>query len=325
MACSICKELCITNFFQVGSKGRATLVAASLERKDGLHEDLQKATPLTLHTTCRKVYTRESSIKAEKRKSEELAADDEDRQPELRSRTPVFDITTHCLFCSELLPTGRRLTVKRQKLISNVETLEFKDSVIKRARDRTDMWGEAVSKRVEATIDLVAARAKYHRTCAQEFFSKSEKVLGNGKPADSVREAAFNDLCAYLDENDECQYAVSELMEYMETFLNGEEGYSLKYFKQKMIEKYGNNFIITSVPGKSSIVSFRDSAYRILHEKFVKDHAAEKILENERIMEMAASIIRDEIRMSVYDLSEYPSLDETENGWDMIPESLKVF
>lgn len=25
--------------------------------------------------------------------------------------------------------------------------------------------------------------------------------------------------------NDECQYAVSELMEYLETFLNGEEGY----------------------------------------------------------------------------------------------------
>ncbi len=40
---------------------------------------------------------------------------------------------------------------------------------------------------------------------------------------------------------------------------------------------------------------------------------------------MAASIIRDEIRLSVYDLSEYPTLKETENGSTMIPESLKLF
>ena len=65
-------------------------------------------------------------------------------------------------------------------------------------------------------------------------------------------------------------------MEYIETFLNGEEGYSLKYFKLKMIEMYGNNIIITSVPGKSSIVSFCDSAYRILHEKFIRDRVADK-------------------------------------------------
>ena len=116
--------------------------------------------------------------------------------PAPRRRTPVFDITTHCLFCSELPPTGSRLTMKQQKLISNVDILEFKDSVIKRARDRTDMWGEAVSKRVEASVDLVTTRAKYNQSCAQEFFGRPEKVLCKGKPADSVRESAFNDLCA---------------------------------------------------------------------------------------------------------------------------------
>lgn len=55
------------------------------------------------------------------------------------------------------------------------------------------------------------------------------------------------------------------------------------------------------------------------------DQAANKSYENERIIEMAASIIRDEIRLSVYDLSEYPTLKETENGSTMIPASLKLF
>lgn len=324
-SCIICKDLCIKDFVQVGPKGRTTLVAASLERQDGLHELLQIQESLTLHIACRKAYTRESSIRSETRKSEKSAADEEFEQPTLRSRTPLFDITTHCLFCSEVLITSSRLETKRRKLTSNVETIEFKNNVLKRATERGDEWGEAVTKRIEANIDLVAAEAKYHRACAQEFLSNPQKLKPVGKPVDVQRISAFNELCAYIDDNDECQYAVSDLMEHMETFLNGEEGYSLKYFKQKLKERYKDDIIITSLPGKSSIVSVRESAHRILRERWVADQAADKACENERIIEMAASIIRDEIRLSVYDLGEYPTLEETENGSSMIPESLKLF
>lgn len=114
-------------------------------------------------------------------------------------------------------------------------------------------------------------------------------------------------------------------MEYMETFLNGEEAYSLKYFKQKLKQRYKDDVTITSITGKSSIVSFRDSAHQILRERWVADRVADKASENDRIIEMAASIIRDEIRLSVYDLSEYPTLKDTENGSTMIPESLALF
>lgn len=43
------------------------------------------------------------------------------------------------------------------------------------------------------------------------------------------------------------------------------------------------------------------------------DRVADKASENDRIIEMAASINRDEIHLSVYDLSEYPTLNDTEN------------
>ena len=49
------------------------------------------------------------------------------------------------------------------------------------------------------------------------------------------------------------------LIEHMETFLQGEEGYTLKYFKQKLIEKYGEDIVITSIPGNTPVVSFHDS------------------------------------------------------------------
>ena len=196
--------------------------------------------------------------RSEKRKSGESAADEKFKPPTLRSSTPLFDITTHCLFCSEVLLTSSKLEIKRRKLTSIVETIEFKNNVMRRAIERGDEWGEMVTKRIEANIDLVAAKAKYHRACAQEFLSNPEKLKPAGKPVDVQRNSAFNELCAYLDDNDECQYTVSDLMEHMETFLNGEEGYSLKYFKQKLKERYKDDIIITSLPGKSSIVSFRD-------------------------------------------------------------------
>ncbi|XP_076069848.1 uncharacterized protein LOC143041721 [Oratosquilla oratoria] len=118
---------------------------------------------------------------------------------------------------------------------------------------------------------------------------------------------------------------MSDLMEMMETFLHGEEGYSMKYLKQKLKKRYQDDIIITSLPGKSSIATFRDSAQSILQEKWMADRAADKAEENERIIEMAASVIRDDILLSVFDLSEYPSLEDTENRLSLIPGSLNLF
>ena len=324
-SCIICKDACLKEFVNVGPKGRITLVAASLERQDGLHEQLQAQDPLVLHIACRKAYIRKSTIKSEKRKSEISEPDEEVEAPILRAQTSSFNIATQCLFCSEELITSHKIEIKRRKIISNVETIEFKENVIKRAKERGDEWGEEVVNLIEASIDLVAAEGKYHRACAQKFFSKSNELKPLGKPVEIKKSEAFDKVCAYIDENDECQYTVSDLMEQMETFLDGEEGYSLKYFKQKLRERYKDDIIITSIHGKTSIVSFRESAHRILREKFVMDKAMNKGFEDELIIEMAASIIRDDIRMSVYDVCEYPTLEETENGSSMVPESLKLF
>ena len=79
---------------------------------------------------------------------------------------------------------------------------------------------------------------------------------------------------------------------------------------------------IKSLTGKSGVVSLCDSTHKILREKCKSDKKASKICENERIIEMAASIIRDEIRLSVHNLSEYPTF---ENSSLVIPESFKLF
>lgn len=131
----------VTNYVCVGEKGRRSLVEASLKRQDGLDELFQTEDPLQEHTSCRKAYTRETSIKAEKRKASEASTEEGVAPPTLRSRTHVFDIFSYCLFCSENIETGSKLALKRRKLFNNVETIEFKDSVLKRAGEGCDEWG----------------------------------------------------------------------------------------------------------------------------------------------------------------------------------------
>ncbi len=132
-------------------------------------------------------------------------------------------------------------------------------------------------------------------------------------------------LCEFLDDNDECQYSVHELSEYMATFLDRHEGYSIKHLKVKLKEHYGDDIVVSSITGKSSIMSFRDSAHRVLHEKWTTDKVLDANSQSDRILDMAASIILNDIRLSVYGCDEYPTLETTENGETIIPSSLKRF
>ena len=180
--------------------------------------------------------------------------------------------------------------------------------------------GDDVIHRISHAHDLVAAEAKYHRSCAQSFLHKRVKRAASTSK-DQIREEAFGKLRAFLDDNDECQYSIPELMEYMENFLNGDEGYSMKWFKQKLSDHYGDDITITNIKGKPSIVSLRESTYKVLNERWMSDKVTAD--NKERIIDMAASIILDDIRMTVYDCDQYPTMEGTENGQTMIPGSLK--
>lgn len=97
----------------------------------------------------------------------------------------------------------------------------------------------------------------------------------------------------------------------MGTCLNGRNGCSLKYLKTKLKQHYGDDITITSMIGKSSIVSLCDATHKILREKWSTDKVTDAGAESERIIDMAASIILDDIRLSVYDCDEYRTMEDT--------------
>jgi len=86
-----------------------------------------------------------------------------------------------------------------------------------------------------------------------------------------------------------------------------------------------HSVVVTSITGKSRIVSFRDSAHRIRRERWIADKVVDMNSHSNDVIDIAASIILNEIRLTVYDCEQYEPLETTENGNKFIPSSLKRF
>ena len=100
-----------------------------------------------------------------------------------------------------------------QEKWSLVQKLEMIESIRVEANNRQDTGGDEVSVRLSQVIDLVSCEGRYHWHCYQTFqkpgSSRPEKgtaAAKGGSSADAKREEAFEKLCDYLEENDECQY-----------------------------------------------------------------------------------------------------------------------
>ena len=78
-----------------------------------------------------------------------------------------------------------------------------------------------------------------------------------------------------------------------------------KHLQSKLSEHYGDTINVTSIPGKPNVLCFRDVGHAILHEKWYNMKCTDPENERKRIVETGASIIREEIRISVYDCDTY--------------------
>ena len=94
--------------------------------------------------------------------------------------------------------------------------------------------------------------------------------------------------------------------------------------EEKLIDHYGCNITTTEVPGQVSILSFQDTADKILHEKWHTDRKRKEVDERLRIIEASAAIIREDIRSKIYQHDKYYSLsDMTTTDEDLVPETLR--
>ena len=328
MQCIICGDGKISAVLVIVTKGLKTICEASEARNDELHIKLHDVTSAYVHEVCRKLYTRPSSI-ASALKIANTSSSNKDILPgrELRSSVSSFKFKIHCILCgNEATSDNSRLLHNLKQPISEVATLEVRETLIRAAIARGDEWGEVVRARLDAVIDLVAAEGRYHRICFAKFM-KAKTERGIGRPENPIAGEAFQKLCEYIDVNEECQYSLSELLNVMNNYISDPgHCYTEKHLKRKLIAHYKSDIVITELSGKVNVLSRRETSHKLLTDAWYSDRQSDISEERMRVVRTAAAIIREDIRSSIYDCSIYPILTDIDNlAADQIPETLRVF
>ena len=238
-------------------------------------------------------------------------------------------------------PTSQvRVEKKKDDVLYEVRTLQFKETVLAICHERADDWAEKVKARLLFVNDLPAADAVYHQQCsvnfrtnknipaAQQKHPECSSKTKLGRPIEDERTEAFLDVASFLEENDYEQITITDLVDVMKTKLldSDYEAYSYNYMKQKLQQHFGDIIILTDINGKPNVVTFRTTARKVLQDYYSQrkeDPEEEKI----RLVEAAAKIIKEDIKSAQTLSNTYPScnvLQSSESCLEYLPESLRI-
>ena len=249
----------------LGKKGCETINIYSSERNSSISVKPGQS----VHRECRCVYCHPQTANS-KVNSSPISTE----HTYLRSSVTSFNFRRDCFYCGESITDYD----KKRKLVSCVMTKGAQDTILADCASRDDHWAECVRARITNVHDLPAADAMYHKACSTRFRTQktipddkpqagrpSTKHFRTGRPVDEEQEEAFLKVAQYFRENDDETQTLGELTMKMTEYLGGDccKAYSLKHMKNRMKEHFGDDIIITTINGKTNVVTLR-SAERIL-------------------------------------------------------------
>ncbi|KAG1650221.1 hypothetical protein GQR58_028237 [Nymphon striatum] len=206
----------------------------------------------------------------------------------LRSSIELFNWKGNCFLWAKRAVQDTKNP--KRKSIHQVSTLELSKRLIEQCHVRSDGWGEAVFTRLSCSNDLM--------------------------------------LCIWLDVEAGAEfYTLQELHTEMSEIAHGEDVYSVKRLKQKLLKRYQDYIYFAEIGGRSNVVCFRRMVDYILNETWYEERNQNKEREAEKIILTAAKLIMAEIREIKYDSSVYPKDEEIHNQNEQwrLPNGLKTF
>lgn len=292
-------------------------------RNDGNFKMLKEVNTIQVHKICRREYIKEKNIaRDEKKKRERL----QETKQTMRSEEK-FDFKNKCLFCSDICDTAieKKKNVSRRRKIWEVRVLHLKTKISDFAKERKDELGDKVFKRVNSVLCLVAEEARYHEVCYSNFFTNTSSSLKRGRPKDEHIDCAFEKLCRYIEESEECQFTLHDLMKILEENMPESSSVTEKTLKNKLIDTYEDRLMFFQMKKRSTLVCFRGSGLKLTNTWYTEREKSEKD-ERLRIVKTAATIIREDIRTNPYNTTDYPDITEfMKNADDDVPETLHAF
>ena len=301
----------------VFKKGLSTLMRISRKRgKNHLLRHLKITRELNgkvlVHSDCRRKFT----DKRKKRPSN-------DCRKRLRSSldAPMFDWKDSCFLCSQ------KIVWKRcdREPFYEVRTKPVRDSLIARAKERKDDWGDQVLGRLLTCNDLIAEEAVYHQNCMNRFrINRLNANTGKkGRPVNTPMMKAYERVCYWLENETDCElYTLQELHEKMVSFADGGEVYTVKTLKQKLKESYKEYIYFSQLPGRENVICFRNMADKVLYDMKKKAQQTK-----EDVLMAAAKIVKADLQALDKTTEFYPSVNDIKDGnnEEWVPKSLSIF
>ena len=228
----------------------------------------------------------------------------QDEEPPKKIPRVLFDFKTLCFLCGRKCVDVSKCRNPAQEKWSLVQKLEMIESIRVEANNRQDTWGDEVNVKLSQVIDLVSCEGRYHWHCYQTFqkpgSSRPEKgtaAAKGGSSADAKREEAFEKLCDYLEENDECQYTFEDLQNIFVNLSPEVVAYSDTHLKRKLTQRYGSSLNFAVLSGKRNVICFGGATNSILSDNWYRNRIYDNEAQEElRVIKTAAAIIRREIK-----------------------------
>lgn len=171
--------------------------------------------------------------------------------------------------------------VKRKSLlridrlsVGTVSTLNVGHSIVEQAKKRNYVWGKEVEKRLANVIDVVAADVIYHKHCFVNFFkSTSSGNLKRGRPQNESIMIVMDKIYSILENSEECQFSIeNDIL----SCIDYEYVPDVKTIRAKLLEKYGENIVISSANKKTTTVCFRGTSQNILTRHWYENRKVNK-------------------------------------------------
>ena len=283
-----------------------TLVLRKDEVYDRLYEELPNliSRDVFWHSTCYSTYTSEQNVRyaTSTHSQEDSQATNEQTRRVSRSSAGVSIDWSKCFIC-------RNKTYKKCREMYNVSTFEACDSVRQAAQSKGDE--EMLHVLISVNNDLIAAEAKYHKTCFASYVSKSNlKHQGfKEKEAETLYDTAFKEMAAEISEGiyQGKAYDMSSLLSKYRERLEDKgikaESYSKQHLKHRLEKHFGENIVFHQHPDKSkpeviysSNISLQDVLNAAATSQISSIRSESKVPDSAQQIVNVARRIKEEIR-----------------------------
>ncbi|CAG2231115.1 unnamed protein product [Mytilus edulis] len=211
---------------------------------------------------------------------------------------------------------------KKDKNVFQVRTDDFESRIQDACDLRNDDWA------AEVRGDW---RAVNFRTCKNTPVFRSP-ISPDAKPENkrgrpALQEDGFYKTVDFLKHHDDEQISISDLVEKMDEMCDG-NAYSQMYLKKRLKQHFGDEIIITDIPGRKSVVTLRETVTCILQDYYQRPSNLNPDDEKRALIRAAAKLIKSDIRSVDTTKSIYPTpanIASVDNNLSYLPESLLLF